>query len=743
MSPQHHRQFNLVVILIAGLFVASCGSSVVNPPGAVSGGGGSSPAVSAPAVAPSPSLAAVPTNAASASATPGASPIQRASAIPPLGDVPMYRMDNERSSVEPGPGPVAAPVLIWARKAASPINGFNAILADGTLFVGADDGHLYALDARTGETRWVFDAGAPLHGAAVADGGLVFVASDDHILHAVDAVTGTERWRASSVKEAEGAVGGVVYVAGSDRNARGLDETNGSERWAWLAPDDMNLTVVDGTAYINVAGGTLYAIDIATGLEQWHFKVLGDSASFPMVTDDVVITSSGQGAGEPSGELDVLDRATGLPRWRFRGLGGGQIAAGAIRDGILYTPSADLVTYAFHLESNQPIWSTPDTGSGYRPPALAGDVLYAPTEDLGIVAVRATDGKKLWAVKTPGVLEGTLVVSGGLVFAADTAGEIRAYGEPSLAGPGGPVSIATLLDGSTASASPTPPPNPFRITATLAASTTGIQGAEALALGSDGNVYVLDGRPMVSVVSPAGKLLRSWGRHGTHDGEFDLNDPLATGSIAVGPDGKVYVSDPGNARVQVFGPDGAFIRKFGAFGSGDGQFEAPYQLAADAQGNVYVEDAGSLTLTKWDKAGHFLWRVAKGAPAADTQQFDHTGGFDNRGRLWFLGGGDAGPAFATNSDGVQVEDFGDVGFGLGQLDDPCSIGLDDAGHTFIWDCSAPRIQAFDTKHRLIGAWVTDPPHPIREKFVVTPDGGLIALGADDSILEISVDLPSG
>jgi len=66
-----------------------------------------------------------------------------------------------------------------------------------------------------------------------------------------------------------------------------------------------------------------------------------------------------------------------------------------------------------------------------------------------------------------------------------------------------------------------------------------------------------------------------------------------------------------------------------------------------------------------------------------------------------------------------------------------------AGHIFAWDCSAPRIQVFNATHQLVGTWVTDYPHPIQEKLVVTPAGGLFAFGADDSILEISVDLPPG
>ena len=36
--------------------------------------------------------------------------------------------------------------------------------------------------------------------------------------------------------------------------------------------------------------------------------------------------------------------------------------------------------------------------------------------------------------------------------------------------------------------------------------------------------------------------------------------------------GNIYVTDAGNERVQVFTTEGQFLRKWGSFGSGDGQF---------------------------------------------------------------------------------------------------------------------------------------------------------------------------
>src|SRR5262249_30711488 len=112
-------------------------------------------------------------------------------------------------------------------------------------------------------------------------------------------------------------------------------------------------------------------------------------------------------------------------------------------------------------------------------------------------------------------------------------------------------------------------PNPFTVTARWTARSLGLKPLGGLAVGRDRNLYVTDASQRVTVVSPAGKVLRRWGRRGGGQGEFRFRSPVPNdpkqvdARIAVGADGKVYVSDNGNARVQVFTASGRFVREFG------------------------------------------------------------------------------------------------------------------------------------------------------------------------------------
>jgi DNA-binding beta-propeller fold protein YncE len=84
----------------------------------------------------------------------------------------------------------------------------------------------------------------------------------------------------------------------------------------------------------------------------------------------------------------------------------------------------------------------------------------------------------------------------------------------------------------------------------------------------------------------SGKHLLDIGKRGSGDGQFNLPR-----DVSIGKDGLLYVVDGANFRVQVFKPDGTFVRVFGGIGRQGGQFSRPKEVATDVDGNVYIVDA--------------------------------------------------------------------------------------------------------------------------------------------------------
>ena len=63
-----------------------------------------------------------------------------------------------------------------------------------------------------------------------------------------------------------------------------------------------------------------------------------------------------------------------------------------------------------------------------------------------------------------------------------------------------------------------------------------------------------------------------------------------TDDITIDSAGNVYVTDSNNYRIQKFTSTGTFITKWGAFGTGDGQFSSPQGIAVNSADNVYGAD---------------------------------------------------------------------------------------------------------------------------------------------------------
>jgi peptidylamidoglycolate lyase len=120
------------------------------------------------------------------------------------------------------------------------------------------------------------------------------------------------------------------------------------------------------------------------------------------------------------------------------------------------------------------------------------------------------------------------------------------------------------------------------------------------------NIWVTDrGLHQVFKFSHDGKLLMTLGTErvpGLDGAHF--NKPT---DVAFAADGSVYVSDGyGNSRVAKFSAEGKFLLDWGHKGQGPGEFDLPHNVAVDAQGRVYVADRMNVRIQIFDANGKFL-----------------------------------------------------------------------------------------------------------------------------------------
>ncbi len=103
----------------------------------------------------------------------------------------------------------------------------------------------------------------------------------------------------------------------------------------------------------------------------------------------------------------------------------------------------------------------------------------------------------------------------------------------------------------------------------------------SLAVAPDGAIYVLDGHvPALRKYAPDGAYLMTIGRAGGGPGEYRMPDA----GLAVLPDGRVLLRDPGNTRISVYSPDGKYLDGWRIRGSGTSR-----PLYKDSQANAYTQ----------------------------------------------------------------------------------------------------------------------------------------------------------
>jgi DNA-binding beta-propeller fold protein YncE len=144
----------------------------------------------------------------------------------------------------------------------------------------------------------------------------------------------------------------------------------------------------------------------------------------------------------------------------------------------------------------------------------------------------------------------------------------------------------------------------------------------------DGSVWVTDASVgdaedyglghTVMKFTPEGELLMTIGVPGeAGDPPERLNRPS---DVLVAPNGEIYVVDQhgagGENRIMKYDADGNYLDTWGETGYGPGQLHDPHALAMDSQGRLFVGDRSNSRIQIFDQQGNFLtWWTQFGRPS--------------------------------------------------------------------------------------------------------------------------------
>ncbi|MFT7236498.1 MAG: outer membrane protein assembly factor BamB [Cyclobacteriaceae bacterium] len=223
---------------------------------------------------------------------------------------------------------------IWQKEVGDIVRASPVISNDGaTIYVASYDDHMYALNAATGATNWMFDIGsnAKYSTSALGTDGSLYGGYQTDNVHALNG-DGTEKWVFPTSGDVNGsaAIGtdGTVYIHSIDDFLYALDPTDGTKKWDYFY-GNWSGTALALTAEGNIIvtgekdseTGVVAAVTSA-GTELWSVNttIVSGSASTSGKIDQGGPAIGPDGTiyvGTKGPELLALDPASGATKWSY------------------------------------------------------------------------------------------------------------------------------------------------------------------------------------------------------------------------------------------------------------------------------------------------------------------------------------------------------------------------------------------------------------------------------------------
>lgn len=301
---------------------------------------------------------------------------------------------------------------LWQFKCEDEIRG-SPVVESGTLFVGAYDNNVYALNTSNGEFIWKFPAEGGVTGKPLIHEGDVYFGSEDRLMYAVSTRTGKLVWSYS----AEGPIHSSPLIT-EGHLIFGCDDGNlyavhlVTNRCIWKVPGSAPVRSTPSTAqgliYFGSESGDVLCVDLR-GQTRWRFKSKRAVTSTPLVGGNTVYFTS------LDGTLYAMDAKSGWPVWRFR-MGKGSVSSPCMTDKYIFAGSADGYIYCIDSGTAKEVWRFETGFQVSGSPVIYKDSLYCGSADGSLYCLEFRNGRLRWKYTTGGAITGTPFIENDVIF---------------------------------------------------------------------------------------------------------------------------------------------------------------------------------------------------------------------------------------------------------------------------------------------------------------------------------------
>jgi DNA-binding beta-propeller fold protein YncE len=220
-----------------------------------------------------------------------------------------------------------------------------------------------------------------------------------------------------------------------------------------------------------------------------------------------------------------------------------------------------------------------------------------------------------------------------------------------------------------------------------------LKTAHGLRVDRDGNIWTVDVEAhRLMKFTPGGRLLMMIGQVGGAAGTNDTKDGFnRPANLTFAPNGDFFVADGYvNSRVVKFNKSGEYLTHWGQKGTGDGEFNLVHDVALDSQGRLYVADRTNQRVQIFDQNGKFLGKWTDlGSPWGLY--------YVQRENALYMCDGVNNRILKLNLDGQVLGVLSSYGKIPGKLDYPHTLAVDSTGAIYVAEIKNWRVQKFALK----------------------------------------------
>jgi hypothetical protein len=157
-------------------------------------------------------------------------------------------------------------------------------------------------------------------------------------------------------------------------------------------------------------------------------------------------------------------------------------------------------------------------------------------------------------------------------------------------------------------------------------------------------------------------------------------------SIAVDPENNIYIIDRGTNKLFKYSPDLKTFTSFGGYGWSEQTFDNPVDICISFGINIYITDYNNHRIQRFDKNLNYISTYSSRNNPDAGQNFGFPNGIciSNKGELFF-GDLENKRVIKYNAFGEFEKSIGDLNAGLGKLDNPAKMRIDENDHLYVLD----------------------------------------------------------